>query len=506
MKKGFTLIELLAVIIILAIVLTIAIPIITKITDNTAEKAFLDNSYFIMSSARIFSAEKQLSSNSNEDYLFTFEKNQQISDYDEAFLDFTGTIPDSGSIVVTRDQKIGLAFWSEKLNKCAYKDYDINKIIFDDSLNKDTCYFYDNSVRSVWFWANYNLNYEMQYITDKNYRESVLNKLAEIGINTIYLTMEPGQILNVYKEFIAYANLKNIKVYYLLGDPTSILPEKEAISITVPMDEVAAFNNEMINQGSSTKIEGLHYDVEFYGQGNTDFGLGLWINGQSETAKRGARRLAYINFAKKALIAARARSLKIEYDVTQEVGKFTYYDEQDSEKNMLEEILKNSDRISLMYYTTMKKYITTNNQLTATGIYTFPHEEGSPDSSVDITVSIIDYINQYHNSYSIGKELSFFRKDAMKVETCKESFVNELVPTYIDQGLAFTPSYIRSYNDLERKTIKQYQDNNGMNSEVGLSYHDVWELLYLYGYETQVSTNRISNFNNELNSNPNCVE
>lgn len=159
-----------------------------------------------------------------------------------------------------------------------------------------------------------------------------------------------------------------------------------------------------------------------------------------------------------------------------------------------------------MYYTTMKKYITTNNQLTATGIYTFPHEEGSPDSSVDITVSIIDYINQYHNSYSIGKELSFFRKDAMKVETCKESFVNELVPTYIDQGLAFTPSYIRSYNDLERKTIKQYQDNNGMNSEVGLSYHDVWELLYLYGYETQVSTNRISNFNNELNSNPNCVE
>lgn len=506
MKKGFTLIELLAVIIVLAIVLIISVPIVTNIINGTEEKAFLDNSYFIMSSARIFSAEKQLTSNGNKDYLFTFENNQQISDYEEAFLDFTGTIPDSGSIVVAKDQKIGLAFWSEKLNKCAYKNYDSNKIVFDENLNENTCYFYDNSIRSVWFWANYNLNYEMQYITEKSYRESVLDKLNEIGINTIYLTMEPGQILNVYKDFIIYANLKNIKVYYLLGDPTSILPEKETISITNPMDEVNAFNNEMISQGIIAKIEGLHYDIEFYGQGSTDFGLGLWINGQSETAKRGARRLAYINFAKKALIAARARNLKVEFDVTQEVGKFTYYDEQDDEKNMLEEILKNSDRISIMYYATMKKYITTNNQLTATGLYTFPHEEGSPDSSVDVTTSIIDYINQYHSSYSVGKELSFFRKDAMKVETCKESFVNELVPTYIDQGLAFTPNYIKSYNDLERQTIKEYQESNGMNSEVGLSYHDVWELLYLYGYDTQIVTNRINNYNNELSSNPNCVE
>ena len=173
---------------------------------------------------------------------------------------------------------------------------------------------------------------------------------------------------------------------------------------------------------------------------------------------------------------------------------------------MIEEVLKNSDNVTIMYYVTMKKYITTDNALIYTGSYTFSAEDDENRSTVDVKESMVEMINRYHSSYNIGTDLSFFRQDDTKMNECTTSFKNELKP-YIDSDLVYDLEYMNSYYKTEIDTIKNYQKSKNLSANVKIAYHDAWELMYLLGIkDTEVMSKRISNFADNLKNNTNCYK
>ena len=298
---------------------------------------------------------------------------------------------------------------------------------------------------------------ELKYVTNKELREKVIDLFSENGINKIYIVIPSGYLQSTFKDFVIYANSKDIKVYNLIGDPSSIKEDGYERTINTYYDEIKSFNDKMSKEGINARVEGVHYDVEFYGNGNEDFGYGKWIGGQSEEAKNCKRRLAYINLAKAAYKYASKLGLEVEFDVPNILSKLTYYDEDNNEKNMLEEVLKNSDNVTIMYYVTMKKYITTDNALIYTGSYTFSVDDDENRSTVDVKESMVEMINRYHSSYNIGTDLSFFRQDDTKMKECTTSFKNELKP-YIDFDLIYDLDYMNNYYKTQIDNIKNYQN------------------------------------------------
>ena len=498
-EKGFTLIELLAVIIILSVIMVIAVPKILDVVNKSKEEAFIDSAYGISDSVKYY----YFQNNMTGDYNFEFE-NGKLKNNEE--LKYKGTSPDSGNLVINSDGKIKLAFYSDSLNLCVKKEFNDKNIKKVVGVTKDKCNTTISSEASTWFWVNIDDENELKYVTNKELREKVIDLFSENGINKIYIPLYSGYLSNIYKDFIVYANSKGIKIYNLIGDHTSIKEDGYERTINSYLDEIKSFNNEMSNNGINARVEGMHYDIEFYGNGNEDFGYGKWIGGQSENAKNCKRRLAYINFAKAAYKYANKLGLEVEFDIPSSLSKLTYYDENNNEKNMLEELLKNSNNVTIMYYVTMKKYITNDNALIYTGPYTFSLDEDENRTTIDVKESMIEMINKYHSSYNIGTDLMFFRQDDTKMKECTTSFKNELRP-YIDSDLIYDLDYMNSYYKTEIDTIKNYQTSKNLSADVKIAYHDAWELMYLLGIkDTEVMSKRISNFADNLKNNTNCYK
>lgn len=498
-EKGFTLIELLAVIIILSVIMVIAVPKVLDVINKSKEEAFIDSAYGISDSAKYYYFEN----NMTDSYNFEYE-NRKLKNNEE--LKYKGTNPDSGNLVISSKGKIKLAFYSNSLNLCIKKDFNDKKIKKVTGVTKDKCNTNMINEGSTWFWVNINDENELKYVTNKELREKVIDLFSENGINKIYIVIPSGYLQSTFKDFVIYANSKDIKVYNLIGDPSSIKEDGYERTINTYYDEIKSFNDKMSKEGINARVEGVHYDVEFYGNGNEDFGYGKWIGGQSEEAKNCKRRLAYINLAKAAYKYAGKLGLEVEFDVPNILSKLTYYDEDNNEKNMLEEVLKNSDNVTIMYYVTMKKYITTDNALIYTGSYTFSVDDDENRSTVDVKESMVEMINRYHSSYNIGTDLSFFRQDDTKMKECTTSFKNELKP-YIDSDLIYDLDYMNNYYKTQIDNIKNYQNSKNLSADVKIAYHDAWELMYLLGIkDTEVMNKRISNFANNLKNNTNCYK
>lgn len=114
--------------------------------------------------------------------------------------------------------------------------------------------------------------------------------------------------------------------------------------------------------------------------------------------------------------------------------------------------------------------------------------------------SMIEMINKYHSSYTMGTNLMFFRQDDTKMKECTISFKNEL-KSYIDSDLIYDLDYMNSYYKTEIDTIKN------LSVDVKIAYHDAWEPMYLLGIkDTKVMSKRILNFADNLKNNINCYK
>ncbi len=461
-KKGFTLIELLAVILILGIIALIAIPIITNIIKESKEKSLVSTAYGLLEAADY----KVSLGDEKNIYNFSFPDNADQ-------LDYNGTTPDYGYINIT-DGKSAIAIYSEKNKMCAYKDYDSDVVYTKDVDNSYNCSAVKNITRAVWFWNN---EAEFHHIDNESERTIIFNALEEMDINTIYLTVNSNLGMDKYKPIIKDATNRGIKVYALYGDPRFIT--NITSSVTNVVDTISNYNS---TAAKDEKFIGIHYDVEWYTLRETaldgDGGIYTFIDGNSEAAKNNIRRRKYIEFAKTAYEYGHSKGLEISYDVPCYLDRYQYYEDGSTEtKNMFDELIKYTDFVAFMDYTTNAVNMYNSLAETFTDGYQFSGDTSA--EKVYITQSKLEKLNLAKVDYVIGFDVNTFKAEA-DTKLTRPDLVESGV---IDANYAFTEKYI--YNEILLKLDNMIINNNIEKNYIGNNYgyaaHHIGTLLSLAG-------------------------
>ena len=108
-KKGFTLIELLAVIVILAVIALIATPVIMNAISNAKQGAFKDAAYGIIKATENVYAKGFSETTEPVDTFFLYENGVMTSYPSGKTIDYKGSVPQDGGIVLHADGSITLA-------------------------------------------------------------------------------------------------------------------------------------------------------------------------------------------------------------------------------------------------------------------------------------------------------------------------------------------------------------------------------------------------------------
>ncbi len=127
-KKGFTLIELLAVIVILAIILLIAMPIVLNVINEARQGAFQSTGHGLVKTAENEYFRRSLDLEGTGEVYYVFEEGVQEVYTDTGIaptetideLSFTGDGPTSGVIHVSSEGAISM--WIHDGTHCVYKD------------------------------------------------------------------------------------------------------------------------------------------------------------------------------------------------------------------------------------------------------------------------------------------------------------------------------------------------------------------------------------------------
>lgn len=318
-------------------------------------------------------------------------------------------------------------------------------------------------VSAVWMWeANVN-----EMLASETEMKNKFNILQNNKINTIYLDMNPNKIMN-YEKIVREANKRNIRIFCLIGDPAFINSANYKNVINNNMDKIYTFNRYL---DGSAKVEGIHYDVEPGGFSDTDFGSGLAINGQTEAAKKQKRRVDFLTFARTAKSYADSKNLLVEHDVTPYMNMETFYDTDGVEKNMLEELMKVSDGISLMSYGNGTK--NTMYPILLTGSY---HHNGDPTNiTINVDKNYIERATKHNLPIIIGQDIQVF-KDTAKELADDPSLGPIYLPEYQNASgktdYKFTKKFVnRVMNEIKDKT-KAELSNKKLDNTFGFAFHD----------------------------------
>ena len=130
-NKGFTLIELLAVIVIMAVIMLIATPLIVNVINDAKKGVFKNSAYGIVKAGETEYMSNQLKG-TVEDLLFEYEHGK-IKDGKD--LNYKGKTPVGGKVAIRKDGKIAIAIHDGKW--CAEKDYESNEVILNGKSLED---------------------------------------------------------------------------------------------------------------------------------------------------------------------------------------------------------------------------------------------------------------------------------------------------------------------------------------------------------------------------------
>ena len=119
MKKGFTLIELLAVIVILAVIALIATPVIMNAISNAKQGAWKDAAYGIIKATENVYAKNFSEVTDQVDTFFLYESGVMTSYPSGKTIDYKGSVPQDGGIVLHADGSVTLAIHDGE--NCAVK-------------------------------------------------------------------------------------------------------------------------------------------------------------------------------------------------------------------------------------------------------------------------------------------------------------------------------------------------------------------------------------------------
>ena len=136
-KKGFTLIELLAVIVILAVIALIATPVIMNAISNAKQGAWKDAAYGIIKATENVYAKNFSEVTDQVDTFFLYESGVMTSYPSGKSIDYKGSVPQDGGIVLHADGSITLAI-HDGVN-CATKSKIVSNVTISNK-TKDDCF------------------------------------------------------------------------------------------------------------------------------------------------------------------------------------------------------------------------------------------------------------------------------------------------------------------------------------------------------------------------------
>ena len=135
-KKGFTLIELLAVIVILAVIALIATPVIMNAISNAKQGAWKDAAYGIIKATENVYAKNFSEVADQVDTFFLYENGVMTSYPSGKSIDYKGSVPQDGGIVLHADGSITLAIHDG--SNCAVKTKSASTVTVSTT-DKATC-------------------------------------------------------------------------------------------------------------------------------------------------------------------------------------------------------------------------------------------------------------------------------------------------------------------------------------------------------------------------------
>ena len=320
---------------------------------------------------------------------------------------------------------------------------------------------YDANIYSVWIWDG-----TLQGILDTeehmDYSISVLNAL---GVREVYLSILPEDLQTNHLYFEKLYN-EGIKVYALYGDPVFVDESKYPNVIDYDLQMVHDYNE--ANAGNS-HIEGIHYDVEYYGYKYDD--VHTCPDGNTEEAMNCPARKKYANFVKTAYAKAHELDLKVQFDITAWATNFAfYYGDNGEELNLLDEIIDYNDGLIVMAYGNSPK--NTIPSFTQRGSYTDPY-----GINKYVEKSYYDKASIRNMDIYVGQEVEVFKTTAQELVDDPAAGPIYLPEYEGESGTEYVYTYnfvMRVFNELE----DTFRDN-GIN-EIKIVVHDYSQLEELY--------------------------
>ncbi len=318
----------------------------------------------------------------------------------------------------------------------------------------------DANIYGTWIWDG-----TLQNILDSeehmDYSISVFNAL---GIKEVYLSIMPEDLEtnHLYFEKLYDAG---IKVYALYGDPVFVDERVYPSVIDYDLQMVHDYN---ANHEGTSHIEGIHYDVEYYGYKYDD--VNTCPDGNSEEAMRCPARKKYATFVKTAYNKAHELDLKVQYDITVWATNFAfYYGDNDEELNLLDEIIDYNDGLIVMAYGNSPK--NTIPSFIQKGEYTYQ------GITKYIDKNFYEKAKERNLDIYVGQETEVFKNTSQELASNPE-----LGPIYLpeyegESGTDYKYTYnfvMRVFNDLE----DMFRDNEIDN--IKIIVHDYSQLEELY--------------------------
>lgn len=134
-RRGFTLIELLAVVVILAVIALISTPIILDIIQNAQKGALKNTAYGIVEAGNFNYTSEILKTGDAHFTAFTYTDGVETSSPSGKKLDYKGTRPKTGLILVNSGGQISMAIYNGQY--CAEKSYDEIEVTISQKTEAD---------------------------------------------------------------------------------------------------------------------------------------------------------------------------------------------------------------------------------------------------------------------------------------------------------------------------------------------------------------------------------
>ena len=319
---------------------------------------------------------------------------------------------------------------------------------------------FDANIYSVWIWAG-----SMAEIraTEATMDESI-DMLNTLGIKEVYLAIDPDLLQNDHL-YLEKLYDSGIKVYALYGDPVFIDESNYSDVIDYDMEKIAEYN---ANNLGTSHIEGIHYDIEYYGYRYD--GVNTCKDGNSEEAMNCPARKKFVKFVQTAHTKAQELGLKTQYDITVYSTNYSfYYDDNGDMRNVLDEIIDYTDDIIIMAYGNSPK--NTMPSFFFKGVYNY---DGATNT---IDRTYLEKIGEKNMPIYVGQELEVFKSTAQELQD-DPSLGPIYLPEYEgEHGTEYKYTYnfvMTIFNDLETEFSTQ-----GVN-DIRIVVHDYSKLKDLY--------------------------